>query len=144
MTTHPYGPEAATLVAVAEDVHAYIQPDGSWCLNNAGLVVGDGRGVLIDTAATRARAERLRHEVEKILPGGPGTVVNTHFHGDHHFGNCVFAPTASVIAQEDVREQILRAGLDLQRIWPAVDWGTSAWSHPPSPSATPCGCTSAS
>ncbi len=123
MTISSRAPEAAALTALAEDVHAFVQPDGGWCLNNAGLVTGGGRGVLIDTAATRTRAERLRQAVERVLPGGPDLVVNTHFHGDHHFGNCLFAPAATVVAQEDVREQILRAGLDLQRIWPGVGWG---------------------
>lgn len=123
-------PEAATLTALAQNVYAFVQPDGGWCLNNAGLVTDGNRGMLIDTAATRARAKRLWKEVDRVLPGGPDLVVNTHFHGDHHFGNCLFAPAAPVVAQEDVREQILRAGLDLQRIWPDVNWGEIALMAP--------------
>lgn len=29
---------AARLQEVAEDIYAYVQPDGGWCLNNAGLI----------------------------------------------------------------------------------------------------------
>lgn len=81
-----------SLVPVAEDVYAFVQPEGGWCLNNAGLVAGGGRSVLVDTAATESRTRRLREEVARIVPGGPDYVVNTHFHGDHTFGNGQFAP----------------------------------------------------
>ena len=30
------------LVEVADEVYAYLQPDGSWGWSNAGLVVGEG------------------------------------------------------------------------------------------------------
>lgn len=47
---------APFLERLTSDVLVYVQPDGGWCLSNAGLVVADGRAVLIDTAATRSRA----------------------------------------------------------------------------------------
>ena len=34
---------------VATDCYAYLQPDGGWGWSNAGLVVGDGRSLLVDT-----------------------------------------------------------------------------------------------
>ncbi|MFI8997848.1 MBL fold metallo-hydrolase [Streptomyces sp. NPDC053542] len=119
----PRGVGAGRLTAVCDDVYSYVQPDGSWCLNNAGLVVGGDTAVLVDTVATRPRAERLRAEVAKVVPGGPGLVVNTHFHGDHHFGNSLFTPRATVVAHELARTEILRAGLGLTQLWPDVDWG---------------------
>jgi cyclase len=113
----------ATLAEVADGVYAFVQPDGGWCLNNAGLVVGDGGGgVLVDTAATEARARRLREEVLRVTAVPPRTLVNTHFHGDHTFGNHLF-PEAVVVAHERTRLDMAAAGLHLTSLWPEVCWG---------------------
>ncbi|MGW7489585.1 MBL fold metallo-hydrolase [Streptomyces sp. NPDC054786] len=114
---------APTLRELADGVFVYEQPDGGWCLNNAGVITGGGRCVLVDTVATRARAERLRDEVTRVAPGGPDTVVNTHFHGDHVFGNSLFTPRATVISHEGTRGDMAESGLGLCRLWPDVDWG---------------------
>ena len=37
------------LLPVADGVHAWLQADGSWWLNNAGVIVGADDVVLIDT-----------------------------------------------------------------------------------------------
>ncbi|WP_338785117.1 MBL fold metallo-hydrolase [Streptomyces sp. DG1A-41] len=121
MTAGTAAPHA--LRELAEGVHVYEQLPGGWCLNNAGLVVAGGQAVLIDTAATRARARRLRDAVHGVAPGGPDAVVNTHFHGDHVFGNDQFVPRATVIAHEQTRSDMAEAGLALCGIWPDVDWG---------------------
>ncbi|MFP3991509.1 MBL fold metallo-hydrolase [Streptomyces sp. E11-3] len=118
-TTAPHG----SLTELADGVHAFVQPDGGWCLNNAGLVVGADRTVLVDTAATEARARRLRDEVERVVPGGPDFVVNTHFHGDHTLGNGQFTPGAVVVALEGTRAESEEAGLGVHDIWPHVEWG---------------------
>ncbi|MGO1056593.1 MBL fold metallo-hydrolase [Crossiella sp. CA198] len=112
-----------TLREIADGVHAYEQLPGGWCLNNAGLIVSQGHAVLIDTAATQARARRLRGQTELIVPGGPDLLVNTHFHGDHVFGNTEFTPKATVIAHEQTRADSAEAGLALCGLWPGVEWG---------------------
>jgi cyclase len=116
-------PAEPALREIAEGVYAFEQPPGGWCLNNAGLVTGGGRSVLVDTAATERRARRLRAEVERIVPGGPDVVVNTHFHGDHVFGNSLFSPRAVIVAHEGTRSDIAEAGLGLRGLWPEVAWG---------------------
>lgn len=114
---------AGELTEVADGVHAFVQPDGGWCLNNAGLVGGDdGRAVLVDTAATEARARRLREQVLRVTGTPPRTLVNTHFHGDHTFGNHLF-PEAVVVAHERTRSDMAAAGLHLTSLWPDVCWG---------------------
>jgi cyclase len=42
---------------VAEGIYAYVQPDGSWWINNTGFVVGSSGVLCIDTCATEARAD---------------------------------------------------------------------------------------
>ena len=88
------------LHALGEGLHAFLQPPGSWCLSNAGVIAGPGGLTLVDTAATRARAEALRAAAEGLRRGPVQTVINTHSHGDHVFGNCVFAPPAAIVAHE--------------------------------------------
>src|SRR5438034_1297707 len=45
----PSVPYARGLHELAEGCFAYLQPDGSWGWSNAGLVVGDGASLLVDT-----------------------------------------------------------------------------------------------
>ncbi|MEV7009988.1 MBL fold metallo-hydrolase [Streptosporangium sp. NPDC051022] len=115
---------------VADGVHAYVQPDGGWCLNNAGLVVGEAGALLVDTAATEARARRLRETVSRIGGGPPRVVVNTHHHSDHTFGNFVFAPDSPIVAHELCREEMVAAGYGLCGLFPDVEWGDLALAPP--------------
>ncbi|WP_411080845.1 MBL fold metallo-hydrolase [Streptomyces sp. cmx-18-6] len=119
-----------TLERVADGVYAFVQPEGGWCLNNAGLVVGRDSAVLVDTAATESRTRRLREEVARIVPDGPDHVVNTHFHGDHTFGNGQFAPRAVIVAHEGTRADTAEAGLGLRHLWPDVEWGDTPLTLP--------------
>lgn len=116
-------PSVPQLQEVAEDVYAYVQPDGGWCLNNAGLITAGGRPALIDTAATEARARALKDAVARVTPHAPGFVINTHPHGDHTFGNRLFADDAVIVAHEATRAEMDLAGLHLTGLWPEVCWG---------------------
>ncbi|TQM85057.1 cyclase [Saccharothrix saharensis] len=107
---------------VADGIFAHVQPDGGWCLNNAGLITSGGDAALVDTAATEARATRLREAVLTVTPAPPRVVVNTHSHGDHTFGNFVF-PEALVVAHERTRAEMAEIGLHLTGLWPDVRWG---------------------
>ncbi|MEU3298536.1 MBL fold metallo-hydrolase [Streptomyces sp. NPDC006678] len=110
-------------VRLAPSVHAYVQPDGGWCLNNAGFVSDGESTLLVDTAATEERARLLR---EALLATGaplPRTLVNTHHHGDHTYGNGVFTPEAVVVGHESCRQEVIAAGHQLHLIWPETDFG---------------------
>lgn len=111
------------LVQPAAGVHAYVQPDGGWCLNNAGFVSDGGRTLLVDTAATRRRALALREAVASTGVPMPRTVVNTHHHGDHTYGNGVFTPEALILGHDNARAEQLAAGHQLEMIWPTTDFG---------------------
>ncbi|WP_030907774.1 MBL fold metallo-hydrolase [Streptomyces sp. NRRL F-5126] len=115
--TDPY------FVRLTPQAHAYVQPDGGWCLNNAGVVSDGGQTLLVDTAATERRALLLREAVAAHGLPLPGTLVNTHHHGDHTYGNGVFAPGASVVAHEVCRDEQLAAGHQLHLVWPETEFG---------------------
>ncbi|MDQ6697826.1 MAG: MBL fold metallo-hydrolase [Actinomycetota bacterium] len=80
------------LFEVADRVHAYTQPAGNWGYSNAGLVVGDGVSVLVDTLFDlRLTAEMLAAMSTRIDSNRIATVVNTHANGDHCYGNQLVA-----------------------------------------------------
>ena len=113
---------APRLQEVADGIHVYFQPDGSWCLSNSGVLVGPRSVLLIDTAATEPRARALREAVATLTALPARTLVNTHHHGDHTYGNFVF-PEATIIGHALARNEILAAGLQLKVLWPDVEWG---------------------
>ena len=109
---------------VAEDVYAYIQEDGTWWLNNAGFVVGK-RGVLdIDTCATEERTRHLIGEIEKASSAPVRTLVNTHSHPDHTFGNYLFKG-AAIIGHENARPDVLDFGPPSSALYwgDHIEWG---------------------
>lgn len=111
------------LIEVAEDVYAYVQLPGGWCVSNSGVIAGPDGALVIDTLATESRAKRLAAAVDSLRPGPARTVVNTHHHGDHNFGNHVFGPSALVIGHELARVEMAATGLALTTLWPGVEWG---------------------
>lgn len=132
-TSHPGTPPAPAsprLEELAPGVHAYIQPDGGWCLNNAGVLIGDDAVAVVDTAATERRARALRAAIASRTPLEVRTVVTTHHHGDHHFGNSVVAPQATVVSHEATRTEMARRGLAMCEVWPATKWGDISLALP--------------
>ncbi|MFJ3902724.1 MBL fold metallo-hydrolase [Streptomyces sp. NPDC090025] len=115
--TDPY------VVQLAPRVHAYIQPDGGWCLNNAGFVGDSTESLLVDTTATERRARLLRAAVLDAGLALPHTIVTTHHHGDHTYGNGVFRPEARIVGHENCRSEQLAAGHQLHLLWPQTDFG---------------------
>src|SRR5215470_17073310 len=94
--TTPGPPE---LVEVAAGVFAYVQPDGTWWINNTGFLVGPQGVISIDACATWRRTNAYRAAIASVTPAPVRAVLNTHHHGDHTFGNCLFGP-AAIIAHE--------------------------------------------
>ena len=48
-------PGPPRLEEVSEDIHAYVQPDGTWWINNTGVVVGPQGVTAIDSCSTERR-----------------------------------------------------------------------------------------
>jgi cyclase len=117
-------PGRPELTEIAAGVFAYVQPDGSWMINNAGAVVGRSASVMIDTTATEPR-NRLWHQALAIASGGRPvrTLVNTHHHGDHTYGNWLLEPATTIVAHRACRQEILRARLAVMNLFPGADYG---------------------
>jgi cyclase len=73
---------------LGDGCHAYLQPDGGWGWSNAGLIVGDGQSLLVDTLFDLDLTAAMLDAMAVVTAGAPvDTVVNTHANGDHCYGN---------------------------------------------------------
>jgi len=115
------------LVEVADGVYAWLQPDGTWWLNNAGAVTGADGTFVVDTCATEARTRRFLEAVDAATGGAPVRfAVNTHEHGDHTYGNSLLPDGVALIGHEVMREHLLEDTLidGCPPAWdPLPEWG---------------------
>jgi cyclase len=118
------------LIEIADRVFAYIQPDGSWFINNTGFVVGDRSVVSVDACSTERRTRAYLDRIASVTAAPVTTLINTHHHGDHTFGNCFFGNIA-IIGHERCREEVMRGGLPgYAGIFDPVDWGELTLAPP--------------
>lgn len=104
------------LVELADGVHAWLQPRGGWGWSNAGLLVGDGASLLVDTLFDLPLTRAMLDAMAPLTFGRPiGTVVNTHANGDHCYGNQlvtgaeIVASAAAAAEMERVTPQTMAA-----------------------------------
>lgn len=73
---------------IGDGCFAWLEPDGSWGWSNAGLVVGDGASILVDTLFDVPLTRNMLDGMGSVTRTHPiTTLVNTHSNGDHWFGN---------------------------------------------------------
>jgi cyclase len=95
-----------TVHEAGEGCWAYVQRDGSWGWSNAGLIVADGRSLLVDTLFDLVLTAEMLEAFAGRTAGAPiGTVVNTHANGDHCYGNQLVAG-AEIIATDAAAEEM--------------------------------------
>jgi glyoxylase-like metal-dependent hydrolase (beta-lactamase superfamily II) len=59
---------------------------------NIGVVLGDGEALVVDTRSTHVQGREILSDLRDITAFPVTTVVDTHGHFDHAFGNHVFRP----------------------------------------------------
>ena len=73
---------------IGNNCYAYLQPDGGWGYSNAGLIVGEGSSLLVDTLFDLKLTASMLDSMKGATQSAPiATVVNTHANGDHCYGN---------------------------------------------------------
>ncbi|NUR83342.1 MAG: MBL fold metallo-hydrolase [Nonomuraea sp.] len=77
---------------------------------NVGLVVGEGHCLVLDTRMSHQEAEDLIAAIRTIT-SSPWTVVNSHSHYDHYFGNSLFRG-AEIWGHLRCAEEIERTGAE--------------------------------
>ena len=110
---------------LAPNIYAYIQSRATWYWSNAGFVVGKDYVVVVDSLATVGLTQRLRDEIRKITDKPIRYLINTHHHGDHIWGNHVFAG-AIIISHDYCRRETIQARIMdpalLNTIFPEFDF----------------------
>ncbi|MDQ1395014.1 MAG: cyclase [Acidimicrobiaceae bacterium] len=131
-TTHADHPSlpAPHTVEVSDGIFAYVQPDGSWWINNTGFLTGRNGIVAIDTCSTERRTRDFLGAVRAVSDQPVRTLVNTHHHGDHTNGNCLL-PDATIIGHHRCREGVLASPIGAANaIFETIDWGAVELAPP--------------
>ncbi|GHC87710.1 MBL fold metallo-hydrolase [Nocardiopsis terrae] len=121
------GPDAGELSEIVEGVYAWVQPDGTWWVNNAGAVAGDDGLLVVDTCATATRTRRFLDALAAATAGAPlRWAVNTHQHGDHTYGNSLLPGSTALIGHTAMRGALSEDPLleNPPAVWePVPEWG---------------------
>jgi cyclase len=100
----PKNPKPVIQRQVAPDLYFVFDYDSS----NAAFLVTDDGVLIIDTRQHpqdgRDLIERIRAVTDKPIKW----VVNTHFHGDHHFGNSAFKEVGATIVAQEETDHLMR------------------------------------
>lgn len=77
------------LQEIGPGAYAYLQPDGSWGWNNAGLITDSDQSLLIDTLFGLKLTGEMLATMADAIPAARNIdiLVNTHNDADHIFGN---------------------------------------------------------
>ena len=120
----PTAMQPGRLEQLLPGIHAWVQPDGSWWVNNAGALAGDDGVLIVDTCATADRTRRFLDAVDAASGGAPiRMAVNTHLHGDHTYGNSLLPATTVICGHTHMREGL--------RVDPIIDGCPPLWDPVP-------------
>jgi glyoxylase-like metal-dependent hydrolase (beta-lactamase superfamily II) len=101
-----------TITHLAEGVHTltWATPAGSPVISNSTFIVGEDDAIVIDTGLSRSAGEAILEGLRKVTDKPVSMVINTHWHGDHIFGNQAFRrafPAARFVAHGATRDGII-------------------------------------
>ena len=112
-----------TATEISDGIFAYVQADGTWWINNTGFLVGRRGVVSIDACATARRTTAYLEAIAAVTKTPVRTLINTHHHGDHTFGNYLFTE-ATIVAHDGVRQGMAAWGEPKSApFWTEVEWG---------------------
>ena len=132
MTTATHTQDSMTplLEEVAPSVYSYVQPDGTWFINNMGFIVGDESVISIDATSTQQRTQAYLAAIATVTDLPVRVLVNTHHHADHTHGNYLFTD-ATIVAHHTCRAVMQATGIpDYSAMFPGVDWGDLTFRAP--------------
>jgi len=97
-------------INVLKDV--YTITDGDGVDSNTTFIITTEGVIIIDTRPTPSEARKVLKEIRKLTDLPIVYTINTHYHGDHTFGNQVFKSSKSIIAHKNVRDTLMNSGQD--------------------------------
>src|SRR3989338_8247676 len=102
--TNPIVAAEPEVVKLAEGVYGFIGKEGA---TNSGFVVTNEGIVVIDTQGPKELALLLKKKIHEITDKPVVYVINTHFHGDHTFGNQYFKEAWEIISHENTNKNLI-------------------------------------
>lgn len=94
----PHTGQPAVVKKIASDLYFFYDYDGS----NSAFLVTDAGVLVIDTREHPRAAQDLLARIRKVTDKPIKWVINSHFHGDHTYGNATFqAEGATFVAQRE-------------------------------------------
>ena len=90
---------------LAPGVHAAVATVGGYGLCNSGIVDLGGETVVFDTMLTPMAGGDLARAAERLTGRRPAWAVNSHWHGDHVWGNSSFVQS-HIVSSRTVRANI--------------------------------------
>jgi cyclase len=100
---------AGGLVELADRTWAWLQPNGGLGESNAGLIVGEGESLLVDTLWDASLTRALLDAAAPLTEGSGAPIrrlLNTHGDGDHWYGNGLLDDDVEIVATERAVEQM--------------------------------------
>jgi cyclase len=98
----------AKTVKVLDNIYTVVRGEG--VDSNRTFIITQEGVIVIDTRTTPAEAKKALAELRKITDKPVLYTINTHYHGDHTFGNQVFSEGKTIIAHENVRKLLKGQG----------------------------------
>jgi len=95
-------------VEVLKNVYTIV--DGEGVDSNTTIIITTEGVIVIDTRPTPTEARKVLEEIRKLTDLPIVYTINTHYHGDHTFGNQVFKNSKTIIAHKNVRDTLIKSG----------------------------------
>ena len=100
--------DEAKTIKVLENVYTITAGDG--VDSNTTFIITKEGVIVIDTRPTPTEARKVLAEIRKLTALPIVYTINTHYHGDHTFGNQIFKNSKTIIAHKNVRSKLVESG----------------------------------
>ena len=112
----PYG-NKYTINKLTTDIYTltWALVPGSPAIGNSTFIIGEHDVIVVDSGFSKSAGEAILSALRQITSKPVSIVVNTHWHGDHIFGNQVFKgafPNVRFAAHPETRAGIITGELD--------------------------------
>jgi glyoxylase-like metal-dependent hydrolase (beta-lactamase superfamily II) len=97
-------PRAPSVKQISSDLYFFFDYDGS----NAVFLVTDQGVLVIDTRQHPRAGQDLIDRIRKVTDKPIKWVINSHFHGDHTFGNAAFQKAGATFVAQTETARIMR------------------------------------
>jgi glyoxylase-like metal-dependent hydrolase (beta-lactamase superfamily II) len=92
---------------LADGAYAAIHVEGGAAIGNAGIVDLGDRTLVYDAFMSPQAAVDLRAAAENLFGRPISTVVDSHWHNDHIWGNQAFSPDTEIVSTEETRRMLI-------------------------------------